>query len=236
MKFSIKRLYAIFQKDVKDILKNLYVSTMIPVPLVLAFIAGRENNPPVEAHYVAINLTFVIITAFLQCSIIAEEKEKNTLRGLMLSPASTLEILGGKSLLTFLFTGVSIILGMFVSGYQPANIFIISIAITVSIIFYIALGTLLGLMTKSVVEASVLIMPFLFIFGFGTFLQGYIDKHPVLSFVEYLPNIQLVSLANEVEMAGGIADVWSQLAVITMWAIVAGILVVTVYKRREMDK
>lgn len=33
--------------------------------------------------------------------LIAKEKEKNTLRGLMLSPASTLEILGGKSLLSF---------------------------------------------------------------------------------------------------------------------------------------
>ncbi|MGP4107901.1 ABC transporter permease [Virgibacillus sp. L01] len=236
MTFSIKRVYAIFQKDVKDILKNLYVSTMLPVPLVFSFIAGREDNPPAEAHYIAINLAFIIITAFLQCAIIAEEKEKNTLRGLMLSPASTMEILSGKSLLSFLFTVVAILLGVTISGYQPANIYIISIAIIISIIFYIALGTLLGLVSKSVMEASVLMMPFLFIFGFGTFLQGYIDKYPVLTFIEYLPNIQLVSLASEVEMAGGIADVWSQLAVITMWAVVAGILVVTVYKRREMNE
>ena len=38
----------------------------------------------IEAHYMVINFTMVIVGSFVQCSLIAEEKEKNTLRGLML--------------------------------------------------------------------------------------------------------------------------------------------------------
>ena len=53
----------------------------------------------------------VVVGSFVQCSLIAEEKEKNTLRGLMLSPASTLEILGGKSLLSLIATMTIVVIG-----------------------------------------------------------------------------------------------------------------------------
>ena len=76
----------------------------------------------IEAHYMVINFTMVIVGAFVQCSLIAEEKEKNTLRGLMLSPASTLEILGGKSLLSFLATMIIVVIGAYLTGYRPENL------------------------------------------------------------------------------------------------------------------
>lgn len=52
----------------------------------------------------SINITFSMVATYVQCCLIAEEKEKNTLRSLMLSPASTSEILIGKSTLTFIST------------------------------------------------------------------------------------------------------------------------------------
>lgn len=104
MNISMRRVNAILQKDFKDISRNSAVSISALMPLILAFIYGRMGDITIEAHYMVINLTLVVVGSFLQCSLIAEEKEKNTLRGLMLSPASTLEILGGKSLLSFIAT------------------------------------------------------------------------------------------------------------------------------------
>ena len=62
----------------------------------------------------------------------------------MLSPASTAEILLGKSLLSILLTVFVIGISAFFLGYVPKNIWIIAISMFISIIFYIGLGTLLG--------------------------------------------------------------------------------------------
>ncbi|WP_181347886.1 ABC transporter permease [Thalassobacillus sp. CUG 92003] len=236
MTYSLRRVYAIFQKDLKDVLKNMFITTSLPVPLVFALIASRDPNPPVEAHFMFINLVLVMITAFLQSAIIAEEKEKNTLRGLMLSPATTLEILNGKSLLTFVFTIVTIMVGAAISGYEPANLWLVAVAFLFSIFFYLALGTLIGLYTKSMMEASVLLMPILLVFGFGTMHRAFIEEYAFLSFTEYFPNIQLLELAENVQTGAGIADVWPALTIILAWSIVMFLLVIIVFKRREIDE
>lgn len=235
MNLSIKRSIAILQKDYKDVSKNLYVSSAVFMPLLMAAFYGRMGADLIESHYMVINMTFCLVAAYVQCSLIAEEKEKNTLRGLMLSPASTLDILVGKSLLSFIGTIIVIVIGAFFSEYKPENLFIISIAIILSTVFYIGLGTVLGLMTKSVMEASVIILPFLFLFSFGTFLTNFTDKYPVLKIAEYLPNVQIVDLANGVQLGAGLSDVWVNLLIILAWAVATFALVVVVYRKRMMD-
>jgi len=199
-------------------------------------IGSNSKEPSIQIHYLAINLAFTMVTAFVQCALIAEEKEKNTLRGLILSPASTFEILSGKSLLSLVLTIITVIICALITGYDPANFFIVALAIFISIFFYIALGTFLGLLTKSVMEASVIILPVLILFGLGTFLKALTEEYPQLSFIEYLPNIQLELLAAEVQNGAGIADVWSHLAVIAVWVVSACVLVVATYKKRARDE
>ncbi len=235
MNLSIKRSIAILQKDYKDVSKNLYVASSFFMPLLLAAIYGRMGVDSIDAHYMIINMSLCLVAAFVQCSLIAEEKEKNTLRGLMLSPASTLDILVGKSLLSFIGTIIVIVIGAFLSEYKPENLFIITIAITLSTVFYIGLGTVLGLVTKSVMEASVLIMPFVFLFSFGSFLMNLAEKYPVLKVAEYLPNVQLVELANKVQLGSGLTDVWMNLLIIFAWVVAIFALVVVVYRKRMMD-
>lgn len=235
MTFSLKRVYAIFEKDIKDLSKNMFVLITVITPLPLALLV-RANGPSIEIHYLIINLAFTVVAAFVQCALIAEEKEKNTLRGLMLSPASTFEILSGKSLLSIVLTVITVAISALITGYDPANFFIVALAIFISIFFYIALGTLLGLLTKSVMEASVIILPVIFLFGTGSLLKYLVVEFPQLSFIEYLPNIQLELLATEVQNGAGIADVWAQLAVIAGWVVSACALVVVTYKKRAIDE
>ncbi|MED3552856.1 ABC transporter permease [Cytobacillus praedii] len=235
MIFSVKRTMAIFQKDYKDILKNYFVSSSVLMPLVLAALYGRMGVETVNEHYLIFNMTFCLVAAYVQCSLIAEEKEKNTLRGLMLSPASTLEILGGKSLLSFIGTILVIVISAFLTEYKPENILVISIAIVLSTVFYIGLGTVLGLMTKSVMEASVVILPFIGIFSFGSMLTYFADKFPILKAAEYMPNSQLINLANQVQTGAGLLDVWFNFAIILAWVAVIYVIVVIVYRKRMMD-
>lgn len=235
MNISMRRVNAILQKDFKDISRNSAVSVSALMPLILAFIYGRMGDITIEAHYMVINLTLVVVGSFLQCSLIAEEKEKNTLRGLMLSPASTLEILGGKSLLSFIATMIVAGIGIYLTGYQPENFFIIVVAILLSTFFFIGLGTLLGLFSKSVMEASVIAMPFMFIFGFGTMLTMFADKYPILKVMDYTPNVQLVKIALKVESGNGLGEIWSHLGIIMIWVIGIFALTAIVFKKRKMD-
>ncbi|MVO99921.1 ABC transporter permease [Paenibacillus lutrae] len=236
MTFSWKRSMAILQKDFKDISKNLYVSTTLFIPLLMAAMYSRMGIETVNSYFMVFNITFTLVATFIQCSLIAEEKEKNTLRGLMLSPASTLDIIGGKSLLSLIGTVIILAASMLLMEYNPANIVLISLALLFSAVFYIGMGTLLGLVTKNVMEASVAVMPIFLLFSFGSLITAYTEQYPILKIAEYMPNIQLVELANQVESGAGLAGVWPNLGVILLWAIVVHILTVVVYKKRMVDE
>lgn len=236
MIFSLKRMNAIFQKDLKDLTKNIYVGTSLLMPVVLAFMYGKMGDISIEAHYLIINLTLVAVAFFVQSALIAEEREKNTLRGLMLSPATIPEILSGKSLVSFLITMITIVLCAKLSGYEPNNIILIGIAIIISSLFYLALGTLFGLLSRTVIEASVIMLPVMLVFGFGSFIEIFIEKYPILTFIKFMPNIQLINFAEKVQAGSGIGNVWSHLAIIFIWFIGTAIFTVFVYKKREMDE
>ncbi|WP_330949749.1 ABC transporter permease [Virgibacillus sp. MG-45] len=232
---SMKRLMAIFQKDIKDLSKNMFVSTSVLMPVIFAAVYGGMEVVTLEIHFLSINIAFVMVAAYIQCALIAEEKEKNTLRGLMLSPATIPEILAGKSLVSFILTIITIVLSAILTGYEPANFVLIAIAIIISTLFYLGLGTLLGLLTKSVVEASVVILPFFFIFGFSIFIEFLIEKYPIFAIAEYMPNIQLMEFAAKVQEGLGFMDVWFHLMIMVAWTVGIAILAVITFKKREMD-
>lgn len=236
MTFSVKRMYAIFQKDLKDLSKNLYVGTALFMPIIMALMLGKSEETPLDLHYLIINMTLIMVGAFVQSAVIAEEKEKNTLRGLMLSPATLPEILIGKSLVSFILTLITVILCGFIMGYQPGNSGVIGTAIIISTLIYLAIGTLIGLLTRTVIEASVVIIPVFFIFGLGTMLLQIVEKYPILSFVEYFPSVQLIYLADKIQEGLGLMDVWLEFGIIFAWFISAAILTVYVFKKRQMDE
>ncbi|OBZ11363.1 MULTISPECIES: ABC transporter permease [Bacillales] len=235
MTFSMKRVMTIMQKDYKDLSRNLYVSMTLFIPLIMAAIFGRLDSGTVDAQYMIINMAFIMVATYIQSSLIAEEKEKNTLRGLMLSPASTFEIFCGKSLLTFISTAVIVFLSSMLIDYHPKNMLIVTAALFLSAIFYLGVGTWIGLLTKSVMEASVAIVPAILIFTFGSLVIPFIEKYPILGIVEYMPNFQLIDLARQVEAGAGMVDVWPNMGIILVWAIAIHVLSVYVYKKSMMD-
>lgn len=189
----------------------------------------------IDAHYMLINMCFAMVATFVQPCLIAEEKEKNTLRGLMLSPANTAEILSGKSLLSFILTIGVVFFSILLMDYRSQNIAIISVAIILSSFFYIGLGTLLGLFAKSVMEASVLVLPVMIIFSFGSFIIELADKYPILKVAKTLPNVQLIKLTNKVEVGANLGNVGSNLGIIFIWVVVIAALTVLTFRKRMVD-
>ena len=59
--------------------------------------------------------------------------------------------------MVFAISAAVLALRIYLLGYEPANIAILALA--VSILFYIVLGTIAGLYTKTVMEALVAVLP-----------------------------------------------------------------------------
>lgn len=235
MTFSWKRVNAIFVKDYKDFSRNMAISVIVVFPPILAAFYGRLGADSLESYYMLINMAFTMVAAFTQSCLIAEEKEKNTLRGLMLSPASTTEILTGKSLLTLVLTLFTILISMVFMDYRPANIPVMAVSLMLSAVFYIGVGTLLGLYAKSVMEASVLVLPVIALFSFGSFIPAFAEKYPVLQAAEYLPSVQLIEIAQGVEAGAGMVVLFTHLGIILIWTIAAFAVAFAVYRKRMVD-
>src|SRR5699024_11230287 len=104
MNISIKRTMAIFRKDYKEFSRNMSISIVMLMTPLLSLFYGKAGENTVDSYFLIFNMTFVMVATYVQSCLIAEEREKNTLRALMLSPANIQEILLGKSLFTFCTT------------------------------------------------------------------------------------------------------------------------------------
>lgn len=235
MNISMKRIQAILVKDYKEFSRNYAVSIMALLPLFLAFLYNRSGADSIQTLMLTLNITFSLVTSYVQCCLIAEEKEKNTLRSLMLSPASIGDILIGKSLFVFLLSGIIIALIIYLFGYEPPNILILSITLGLSTIFYIAIGTLCGLFTKTIMEANLIILPVMMIFLGGSFAFALSETYPILKIVEWLPSTQLNLLAEALEENYTSTDVIIPLITILAWILITWFVTALVYKKRMVD-
>ncbi|WP_080875498.1 ABC transporter permease [Oceanobacillus timonensis] len=235
MTFSVKRFIAIFQKDLKDLYRNMYVSSTALFPLLFAVIYGRMDNVAIEMYLFVISMSLALVGTFLQCAMIAEEKEKNTLRGLMLSPATLTEILAGKSAVTIAITVVIMGISMFIMNFSFSGRGILIAGIILSLLFFIAIGTWMGLITRSVLEASVYILPVMFIFGMGNMFIVFADQYSFLQVLEYTPGLQLQEIVQLEDAGAGFAELWKPFAIIGAWTVAACLLTVVTFKKRMMD-
>ncbi|MFJ7737287.1 ABC transporter permease [Lysinibacillus sp. NPDC097287] len=235
MNISMTRIQAIFVKDFKEFSRNYAVSIMALIPLVLAFAYNKVGGSNLQSLMLLINMAFSLVTAYVQCCLIAEEKEKNTLRSLMLSPASLGDIIIGKSSLVFVLSSAVIALTIYILGYEPANLLLLSAALLLSAFFYIAIGTFCGLFTKTIMEASIIILPVVFIFIGGSTAFAMSEAYPVLKIAEWLPSTQLLLLAESLEGNYSTTDLIVPFATIIVWTLFTWLMTAFFYKKRMVD-
>ncbi|MFB1082582.1 ABC transporter permease [Jeotgalibacillus sp. JSM ZJ347] len=235
MNMSVKRMRAIFIKDYKEFSRNYAVSTMVLLPLMMAFFYQNAGASTLDMYFLPINMTFALVTTFIQACLIAEEKESNTLRSLMMSPASMVDILIGKSTLVFSITLAIVALTIMILGFTPANLFVITAGLMISTVFYIGLGIVCGLFTKTVMEASVSVLPVMAVFSLGPLARGLAESYPVLEVMKWLPSAQLIMLEGY-SAAGNTSDIIISLVVIAGWTVITLVIASVLFNRRMKDE
>src|SRR5690554_6779124 len=159
MNVSLKRIQAILIKDYKEFSRNYAISVMMVFPLVFALLYRSEGAEQATIYAFVMNFSLAMLTSFVQACLIAEEKERNTLRSLMMTPASMLDVLIGKSALVFIISAAVLAVSTLLFGYEASNVFVLVAALSISILLYTAIGTICGLYSKSLMEASLAVFP-----------------------------------------------------------------------------
>ncbi|MCM3260976.1 ABC transporter permease [Paenibacillus lautus] len=241
MTFSMKRLQAIINKEWKDSIRNPQILLMMGMPIMFAFLFSKMGSGGTKGDDMMI-LSFPILLAlsmtgaFVLAMMVAEEKEKHTLRVLMLSPASTTEILMGKSFLTFVLTLIAVIASVAVSEVPEVNWGIPSLLILVSLVMFIALGLIIGLMSRTVQESSIIGLPVLIVFVMGPMFAPMLGNEWIMSIVDYLPTQKFIDVMGSVSQGAAISEMTQDLLICAGWTVISIVAATAVYSRKRFDR
>lgn len=166
----MKHIAAIFKKQLKDTLKNKTVLIQFIMFPVLTLIMNRavkiEGMP--KNFFVSLFATMFIGMAPLtsMAAIIAEEKEKNTLRVLLMSNVKPYEYLLGIGSYIWLacMTGASVICAAGSYGFRERLVFMAVMGI--GILASLLAGAAIGVWSKNQMMATSLSVPVMMIFSF----------------------------------------------------------------------
>ncbi|MBU3184220.1 ABC transporter permease [Clostridium estertheticum] len=238
MEFSIRRVNALFKKEIKDLVKNTNVLIMFMFPIIFCIIYSNllgENISRVQVLIMCVDLNLTLISSFVIAMLIAEEKEKNTLRTLMLSAVSPLEFFTGKVLITFVTSEIINVAMFFIVSMDAKYIGKYILLTTLVVFSMIGIGAIIGLIAPNQMATGVVGMPVIMIFYMIPMFAG-INK-ALTKTAEFLPNYNMNLMLKRVFKgeAIGIESVYS-LAVILVWIIIIGAAFAYTYNKIGIDK
>lgn len=230
------RILAIFQKDYKEFMRNMMLFTSVLIPIILALFFSRVGvsagaDMPNEIVTIMVGVVFSAVLFSSMMTMMAEENEKDTLRGLLQSPATIIDIIIGKSMVVSLMTVISLVASMFVMNVEGFWTIENIGGLLLLGIFFLNLGIGIGLIVKSVATTSVYLIPVMFIFGFTPYIEMIItdENHIVRVVAEYLPLYQNYFILN------GEGDL-SRFLILAAWAAVSFVVVIWAFSMKKKDE
>jgi len=232
---QIARIQAIFEKDIKDFMKNTMTIFMPTVPIIIAFFYSRMGNSmeeelPLMIVYLVVGIAFSSVTTGSMMMLMAEENEKKTLRGLIMSPATYIDIIIGKSLVTAVITFISLGISLLIMGSTVLFDVQHIIGIIILFLFFLFLGIGVGLFVKTVGMTTAYLMPIMFIFGFTPMvdLLGFSSDSLIIKVTKYMPLPQLVEM--------GETGSWSAIGIVVIWTVIAALFAIICFQRVKKDR
>ncbi|MDH4422873.1 MULTISPECIES: ABC transporter permease [Bacillus] len=234
MTFSMRRVSAIFRKEVQDFKTNSQVLLMASLPIIFAFIYSRFGQGSAGVGIITL-MAFLFVAGFVQSMVIAEEKEKHTLRVLMLSPASSVEVLLGKSILTACLTLCICIVNLFILDQLSGNLVLLGFIFLSGTILFIVIGTTIGLLAESVPQTSLIGMPILMTMYLAVQFEPMVENKVIKTMIEYLPTSHMAKAINSLVEGAGFSSISGHVLNVGVWLILSLIACLIVYKKKQMD-
>ncbi|MDE7332901.1 MAG: ABC transporter permease [Lachnospiraceae bacterium] len=187
---------AIFQKQIKDTLKNkeiLIQFIMFPVMAVIMEKSIKIEDMP--AHFFAdmFSAMYVGMAPLVSiAAVIAEEKEKNTLRVLMMSGVKPWEYLLAMGCYIWLFClAGALVLGI-AGGHEGREMIIFLLIMAAGILASLLIGAAIGTASRSQMMATSITVPVMLVFSFLPMLAEFNDTISNVARIAYSRQIGLL--------------------------------------------
>ncbi len=187
----VRIISGIFQKQVKDLLKNMQVLILFFVYPIIALIMtsaisgefGFGSEIFFISIFAAMHCIFTPIVATV--SIISEEKEKNTLRALIMSNVRPFDYLISIGGFVFICTMVTGLIFLFAANFTSEATLKFLLSMSVGTICSIILGLSIGGFSKNMTGANAMAVPIGMIFAFLPMLATFNEKIAEISRFTY---------------------------------------------------
>ena len=230
----MKNTAVIFRKQLSDTLKNktiLIQFLMFPVLVIIMENLVRIEDMP-EHFFVKLFAVMFVGMAPLTCmsAIISEEKEKNTLRVLMMSNVRPAEYLAGVGAYVFVMCSAGMAVFAAVGGYSGTGLVRFIAVMSAGIILSELTGAVIGVFSRNQMTATSVTVPVMMIFSFLPMLSMFNDTVRNAARITY--SQQISDLINGIGTSGISAE---SVIVIAVNAVIAAALFVVVYRRKGLE-
>jgi ABC-2 type transport system permease protein len=238
MEITMRKLSAILQKEIKLFAKNKNVLLISLLPAAFSIIYSNIFSDQSASFYIfnlCISINMVLVAAFVMAMMIAEEKDKNTLRTLMLSGISPVEFLFGKMIITLIITFVSNIIIFVIFAIDTSYLgsyLLITIPYT---IIMLIIGAIIGILSPNQMSTGVVGMPVLMIFFM---LPSFAELNKTLRMIaKFIPGYAVQLLLEPLLNGQALGkDVLFNILVIIGWFILSILAFIFTFHKVGLDK
>lgn len=230
----MNHITTIFIKQIKDTLKNKSVLIQfLMYPLLTILMENAIHMEDMPEHFFAklfsgmfIGMAPLVSTA----SIIAEEKEKNTLRVLMMSNVHPIQYLLGIGIYVLGLCMIGALVFGVCGGYKGAVLLQFLLIMGIGILISIIIGAIIGICSKNQMAATSLTVPVMLLLAFLPMLAMF--NETIAKIAKFFYSQQAFLLINDLTIAKPEAE---NLIILSANFLLAMVLFVFAYKRMKLE-
>lgn len=230
----MKNVLAIFLKQLKDTFKNksvLIQFLMFPAMTLLMEHTVKLENMPEHFFARLFAVMFVGMAPLTSTSaIIAEEKEQNTLRALMMSNVTPIQYLLGVGSYVWLFCMAGSVAFGLCSEYSIKEFVLFFVIMAAGLLLSILLGAIIGIYSKNQMAATSLAVPVMMVCSFLPMLAMF--NETIEKVAKFTYSQQIFLLINGIGTTGVQIE---NLLIITFNTVLAIGIFLMIYKKKQFE-
>ncbi|MCL2387501.1 MAG: ABC transporter permease [Defluviitaleaceae bacterium] len=223
----MRSVKAIFVKQAKDMTKNFSVLIMFVIFPLVAFgmthFVARGNDDIADTMFTTMMAGIFVGMALIQsaCTIIAEDREKKSLRFLVIAGVKPLAYLLGIGGVIFVASLLSSLAFGYIGGFNRNEFVAFMVVMMSGAVASIILGATIGIYAKNQQAATGLSMPIAVILGFSPMIAQFNERIEILARFVYTQQINVVVNDFSAGLTQPLVVIWLNIAVLAVLFIAA---------------
>lgn len=246
MKFNFRIFKVLLKKDLKNCFANKNILAALILPILFCGLYNYiyndmgliPNSSSFAATYVLMLcgiMVLAIVPLNILSTLVAEEKEKHTLRSLMLANVSSLEFLMSKAVTCEIIVIVDSILMGVVAQLEPSLIVGYVLSMLFSSLGVLFFGAIIGIAAKDQMSAGTLGSPLMLVLMLPPMMSDFSETLETIA--KLFPTTSMktlyTSVANNMDLFN--SDNIIAAVVCIVWIVIGAVIFGVFYKKRGFD-